>query len=217
MIGARLPLAAPLRWRLHQVPLGLDLPDWVEVASVDLAYHLRGIALPFPGHRRAARGAPRLPLDRPPRARPRWECSLVHGLPGGRQALDTKVHHAALDGLSGAEIVAALMDLAPRAPRRPPTQGRPEAGHSARRRRHGRASGQGTGHPGGPGAGLRPQGGAASVPGAALLGTVAAKLGRLAGRASTDDLPPRPPTPPDTPFNGPDHRHPVLRVHLAAL
>ncbi|MFD9615305.1 WS/DGAT domain-containing protein, partial [Streptomyces sp. NPDC059083] len=38
-------------------------------------------------------------------------CHLVSGLSGGRQAVYTKVHHAVIDGVSAAEIMAAIMDI----------------------------------------------------------------------------------------------------------
>lgn len=42
-----------------------------------------------------------------------WEIYLIQGLPGGRVALYAKVHHAAIDGVGGAELLAALLDLGP--------------------------------------------------------------------------------------------------------
>ena len=47
--------------------------------------------------------------------RPLWEMFVVEGLDGGRTALIAKVHHAILDGVSGASILAAFLDLSPRA------------------------------------------------------------------------------------------------------
>ena len=47
--------------------------------------------------------------------RPLWEMYVVEGLAGGRTALIAKVHHAILDGVSGASMLAAFLDLNPRA------------------------------------------------------------------------------------------------------
>ena len=50
------------------------------------------------------------PLDR---ARPLWELYLIWGLESGNVAMLTKIHHALIDGLSGAEIMGVLFDLTP--------------------------------------------------------------------------------------------------------
>ena len=50
------------------------------------------------------------PLDR---KRPLWELYLIHGLKSGHTAMLTKIHHALIDGLSGAEIMGLLLDLSP--------------------------------------------------------------------------------------------------------
>ena len=103
----RLHLLPPLRWRLVQVPLGLDLPYWVEDPDFDLEFHVRETALPAPGDdRQLAETVQRVfgrPLDR---GRPLWEIYVIHGLEGGRVALLTKIHHSVVDGLSGNEIMA---------------------------------------------------------------------------------------------------------------
>ena len=48
MIAERLPLLPPLRWRLAEVPFGLDYPYWVDDADFDLDFHVRELALPPP-------------------------------------------------------------------------------------------------------------------------------------------------------------------------
>lgn len=49
LLVERLPMLPPLRWRLAEVPLGLDYPYWVDDADFDLDFHVRELALPMPG------------------------------------------------------------------------------------------------------------------------------------------------------------------------
>src|SRR4030081_2766344 len=44
-----LPLLPPLRWRLAEVPFGLDYGFWIDDPDFDLEYHVRELALPPPG------------------------------------------------------------------------------------------------------------------------------------------------------------------------
>ena len=114
LVESRLHLVPPLRRRLAEVPLGLDQPYWIEDPHFDIEFHVRELALPAPGddHQLAIQAA-RLhsrPLDR---RRPLWELYLIHGLQGGRYGVYTKVHHAAIDGVSGNDLLAALLDQTP--------------------------------------------------------------------------------------------------------
>ena len=114
LMGERLPLLPPLRWRLVEVPFGLDYPYWLDDPEFDMDFHVRELALP-PGaadeklSEQVARIVAR-PLDR---SRPLWELYLIHGLENGHKAILTKIHHSVIDGLSGAEIMGVLYDLAP--------------------------------------------------------------------------------------------------------
>src|SRR2546426_3619201 len=111
LMEERLPLLPPMRWRLAEVPLGLDYPYWVDDPDFDLDFHVRELALPAPGtDSKLAEQVARIvarPLDR---ARPLWELYLIWGLEGGGVAMLTKIHHAVIDGLSGAEIMGVLFD-----------------------------------------------------------------------------------------------------------
>jgi hypothetical protein len=49
LIRDRLSLLPPLRWRLVEVPFGLDYPYWVDDPQFDLDYHVRELALPRRG------------------------------------------------------------------------------------------------------------------------------------------------------------------------
>ncbi len=114
LVGERLHLLPPLRWKLASVPFGLDLPYWVEDPDFDFDFHVRESAVPPPGDDgRLAETVARIfarPLDR---GRPLWEIYLIHGLPGGRIALLTKIHHAVVDGVSGSELLSVLLDPSP--------------------------------------------------------------------------------------------------------
>jgi WS/DGAT/MGAT family acyltransferase len=112
LIESRLHLLPPFRWRLAEVPLGIDYPYWVDDTEFDLDFHIRELALPEPGDERmltdqVARLVSR-PLDR---SHPLWELYLIHGLADDRVAVLTKFHHAAVDGASGAEILGILLDF----------------------------------------------------------------------------------------------------------
>ncbi|WP_188193654.1 WS/DGAT/MGAT family O-acyltransferase [Nonomuraea sp. SYSU D8015] len=114
LLEQRLPYVPALRRRLAQVPFGLDHPYWVQEDDLDLDYHVREIGLPPPGDdRQLAEQVSRLHARRLDRGRPLWEIYLIHGLSGGRVGLYTKIHHAAVDGIGGADVLAALLDLGP--------------------------------------------------------------------------------------------------------
>src|SRR3954462_6053499 len=124
LVGERLHLLKPFRWRLVDVPLGLDHPYWIEDPDFDLDFHIRDTGSPPPGDERAlAAQVPRIfarPLDR---TRPLWELYLIHGLDGGRVAALTKIHHAVVDGVSGAEVLALLLAPSPEGREIPPREG----------------------------------------------------------------------------------------------
>jgi diacylglycerol O-acyltransferase / wax synthase len=119
LLEERLPALPPFRWKLAEVPFGLDFPYWIEDPDFDLHFHVRELALPPEGtHDQLSEQVARImgrPLDR---ARPLWELYLIHGLEEGCSAVLTKIHHAVIDGMSGAEILGLLLDLTPEG--RPP-------------------------------------------------------------------------------------------------
>ena len=117
-IQQRLGGARSFRQRLVRVPFDLDHPYWIEDPEFDIEFHVRHIALPKPGDwRQLCIQVARLhsrPMDL---TKPLWEFTIVEGLdnieglPKGCFALVSKVHHAAIDGMSGVEMSAAVHDL----------------------------------------------------------------------------------------------------------
>src|SRR5947209_9674378 len=90
LIAERLPLLPPFRWRLREVPFGLDYPYWIDDPDFDLEYHVRELALAPPASdEKLAEQVARIfsrPLDR---SRPLWEAYLIHGLQDGHVGLLT--------------------------------------------------------------------------------------------------------------------------------
>lgn len=114
LVESRLHLIPPFRRRLLEIPFQLHHPLWIEDPDFDLEYHVRRAALPRPGgpHELADLAADVMGrhLDR---RRPLWEMYVVEGLEHDRIALIAKTHHAAIDGVSGAELTVNLLDLQP--------------------------------------------------------------------------------------------------------
>ncbi|MBL6752157.1 MAG: wax ester/triacylglycerol synthase family O-acyltransferase [Nevskia sp.] len=118
-IAERLHLLPGLRRRLVTMPLNLIPPFWIEDPDFRLDRHVRRMKLQRPGgdHELAALAADLIaaPLER---AQPLWMFYYVEGLSGRRAACISIIHHACVDGVSGAELLGRLLDSAQ--PVRPP-------------------------------------------------------------------------------------------------
>ncbi len=120
LVKSRLQLSKVFRQRLVEVPLDLSFPYWINDPGFKLDDHLPQIRLPEPGGMaelmQAAASTWGKVLERD---RPLWDITFVSGIDSisgiakGSFALITRVHHAAVDGKAGAEMMTALLDLSP--------------------------------------------------------------------------------------------------------
>ena len=112
--SARLRAIPAFREKLSDRFLNLDYPVWVEDSDFDIDRHVHRIGLPAPGGRaelgELSGHLAGLPLDR---RRPLWEMWVIEGFGGsldsGRLAVMLKVHHAAADGVTYANIAFAAV------------------------------------------------------------------------------------------------------------
>lgn len=128
-LADRLHQLEPLRRRLVQVPFGLDHPYWIADPDFDLDFHVRHSAVPPPGtDDQLDELVGRLVASPMDRDHPLWASHVIEGLSGDRFAILTMVHHSAVDGAAGVDLLELMLDDVPDA--EPPShagQWQPEA------------------------------------------------------------------------------------------
>lgn len=121
------------RRKLDNSVLNIDHPVWVEDDHFDIERHVHRVAVPAPG------GAAELAelcghlagqtLDR---GKPLWEMWVIEGLADGKIAVMIRMHHASVDGVTSAEMLAQLCTLTPDSPDLDADKIRQTAGTSSR-------------------------------------------------------------------------------------
>jgi diacylglycerol O-acyltransferase len=101
-----------LHQRLQRIPF--SRPVWVDDANLCLERHLHHVVLPrgsgLAELAAAASNVASFPLAMD---RPLWEMWFVEGMEGGDAGVIAKIHHSAVDGVSGIWALAAFFDLEP--------------------------------------------------------------------------------------------------------
>jgi WS/DGAT/MGAT family acyltransferase len=129
-LALRIKAMPEFREKLADNRFNLDHPVWVEDKDFDVDRHLHRIGLPSPGGRvelaEICGHIASLNLDR---SRPLWEMWVIENVAGtdahdgGRLAVMTKVHHASVDGVTGANLMSQLCTTEPDAPPPDPVDG----------------------------------------------------------------------------------------------
>ena len=134
MVRGKLPLVPRYRQVVRFVPLDLGRPVWVDDPHFNIDYHLRHTALPAPGGESELRAlVGRVMAQQLDRSKPLWEIWMVEGLERGRWALLSKTHHALVDGVSGTDLLAVIMDATPQSTPAVPDDWTPRAAPSGSR------------------------------------------------------------------------------------
>ncbi|MFC9788475.1 wax ester/triacylglycerol synthase family O-acyltransferase [Rhodococcus sp. NPDC127528] len=128
-LAARVRGMPGFRRKLFDSKLNLDHPAWVEDTDFDISRHLHRIAVPAPGGRaELAELCGHIASQRMDRTIPLWEMWVIEGLEDGSVAIMSKMHHANVDGVTGASMMAQLCSLTPDAPRPEPDPDQREVG-----------------------------------------------------------------------------------------
>jgi diacylglycerol O-acyltransferase len=91
----------PFNRRLVRRGVGRAWPRWETVDEIELDYHLRHSALPWPGgERELGVLVSRLHRTELDLSQPLWELHVIEGLDADRFAIYTKVHHSLMDGVA---------------------------------------------------------------------------------------------------------------------
>ncbi len=119
-IGSRLGADRIFRLVLARVPFDLDHPYWVRDENFKLSQHLHHLTLPSPGGwRQLCEQISQLHAQRMDLRRPPWEgyfidgLRKIHGVPDGAFAACFKMHHSAVDGVTGLGLLNALHNMTP--------------------------------------------------------------------------------------------------------
>ncbi len=137
-VESRVDSSPLFKRRLHRLPFDMDHPYWVEDEHFDIEAHMSHARLPEPGDWRQFCIAVARYFSKPmDMHRPLWDIYIIEGLdripgiPKGSFAMLHRVHHAAVDGASGAHAFIAMSDIdakgTPAIPAPPPAEdlGRP--------------------------------------------------------------------------------------------
>ena len=112
-IEARLHRIPRYRQRIQWIPFE-NHPVWVDDERFNIHYHVRHTSLPAPGdERQLKRLCGRILSQQLDRGKPLWEMWIVEGLEHDRMAMLSKVHHCMVDGVSGIDLLQALLSPLP--------------------------------------------------------------------------------------------------------
>ncbi len=110
-IESKLHLVPRYRQRVRFPPLRVGPPVWVDDRHFNLDYHVRRTALASPGSDSELRAlVGRVMSQQLDRTKPLWEMWVAEGLDDGRWAIVGKTHHCMVDGVSGTDLLAVLLD-----------------------------------------------------------------------------------------------------------
>jgi len=122
-LDARMHTIPRYRQRAVTPPFYAGHPTWEDDPRFSLDRHLKLVTLDAPGNDQQLRAlCSEMFAKMLPRDRPLWDIVMIQGLEGGRTAMLSRVHHCLVDGVSGIELLLAVLDLVPDPEPTPPPE-----------------------------------------------------------------------------------------------
>jgi WS/DGAT/MGAT family acyltransferase len=120
-LDARMHTIPRYRQRAVIPPFFAGHPTWEDDPKFSLDRHLKLITIDPPGTEEQLRElCSDLFAKMLPRDRPLWDIVMIKGLEGDKTAMLSRVHHCLVDGVSGIELLLAVLDLVPNPEPTPP-------------------------------------------------------------------------------------------------
>lgn len=116
-IDSKLHLVPRYRQIPRTSPWDLEFPFWQDDPHFDIHRHVIPVTLAAPGGEAELQAlASRILSQLLDRNKPLWDVHVVSGLEGERGALIWRLHHSLADGVSGVQLLKALLDSTPDVP-----------------------------------------------------------------------------------------------------
>ena len=111
VLSDRTVLVPKCREVLHETPMDLSAPQWVNDDAFDISRHVRRVAVTAPGDDAAVYSVVGQAMERRlDRSRPLWECWVIDGLAENRWAILIKIHHCIADGIAATAMLEQICD-----------------------------------------------------------------------------------------------------------
>lgn len=116
-LGARIPRIPGFHRKVKDSVFNVGHPVWVDDDDFDIERHCHRVAVPAPGDdAELARLCSHIASQQLDRNKPLWEMWVIEGHNDGRIVILSKMHHAGVDGVSGANLITQLCSIEPDAP-----------------------------------------------------------------------------------------------------
>lgn len=108
-VEERLDAIPPFRWGMTAMPIGIN-NAWLHEVDVNVADHIKEMTIPAPGGDRELADAVAHIMMQPLPEEPKWDITVLRGLPDQQVAHLYRIHHGIIDGGTMQLVIDLLSD-----------------------------------------------------------------------------------------------------------